>query len=223
MLPLDGILDGLAAIYGEPTPPPRRTLFELVLFENLAYLASDERREKAFEALQTGIGTRAELILAVPEATLVAVAGHGIVPEHQASKLRAIARMAQASFGGDLESLRDQPVEIATKALMRFPGIGEPGAEKILLLARSHAVLGLDSNGVRVLTRIGLVPEGKTYAVTYRSVQAVVQPYTERGIDWLIRAHQLVRRHGQELCRRTQPRCERCPLADRCAYYSSVS
>jgi len=27
---------------------------------------------------------------------------------------------------------------------MRFPGIGEPGAEKILLLARSHAVLGFN-------------------------------------------------------------------------------
>jgi endonuclease III len=30
------------------------------------------------------------------------------------------------------------------------------------------------------------------------------------------RAHQLLRRHGQELCRNTAPACDRCPLASSC-------
>jgi endonuclease-3 len=111
----------------------------------------------------------------------------------------------------------------AKKALMRFPSIGEPGAEKILLLARSHAVLGLDSNGVRVLTRLGVVKESRSYAATYRAVQAFVQPSLDRGFDWLIRAQHLLRQHGQQLCRRTNPQCERCPLNDRCAYYGARS
>jgi endonuclease-3 len=223
MLPLAVILDVLTETYGEPASPPARSLFDLVLFENIAYLASDARREQAFKLLQTGIGTRPERILATPEAALVAVAGRGILPEHQASKLKEIARITQDDFGGDLEALRDQPLKVARKALMRFPSIGEPGAEKILLLGRSHAVLGLDSNGVRVLTRLGLVDEGQSYAVTYRAVQAFAEPYLSLGLDWLIRAHQLLRQHGQELCRRTQPRCDRCPVTDRCAFYSSAS
>ena len=99
--------------------------------------------------------------------------------------------------------------------------IGEPGAEKILLFARSHAVLGLESNGVRVLTRLGVVQEAKSYSATYRAVQSFVAPFAERGFDWLIRAHQLLRRHGQELCRRSQPLCERCPLTDTCAYFAA--
>jgi endonuclease III len=105
---------------------------------------------------------------------------------------------------------------------MQFPSIGEPGAEKVLLLARTHAVLGLDSNGVRVLTRLGLVGEGKSYAATYRAVQTFAAPYAGRGIEWLIRAYQLLRRHGQELCRRSRPSCERCPVADGCAYYAGT-
>ena len=32
----------------------------------------------------------------------------------------------------------------------------------------------------------------------------------------MIRAHQLLRRHGQELCKTNEPRCPRCPLAARC-------
>lgn len=219
MLPLGDILDRLAEMYGEPSPPPPKTLLDLVLLENVAYLASDERREQAFKMLQKHIGTRPQRILAASDEALVAVAGQGILPEHQAGKLKTIARIAQDSFGGDLESLRDQPLEKAKKALMRFPSIGEPGAEKILLFGRSHPVLGLDSNGVRVLTRLGFVQEAKSYAATYRAVQAMVDPYQSLGYPWLIHAHQLLRQHGQGLCRRTQPRCDRCPVARECAFY----
>jgi endonuclease III len=223
MLPLEDIVDRLGEIYGEPAAPPPRTLLDLVLFENVAYLTTDARRERAFDLLKRGIGTEPARILAMPDEALEAVASQGILPANQAGKLRTIARIAQDEFGGDLESLRDQPLETARKAIMRFPSIGEPGAEKILLLGRSHAVLGLDSNGVRVLTRLGLVEEARNYSATYRAVQALVRPYQSRGFDWLIRAHQLLRQHGQELCRRTQPRCDRCPLTDTCAFYSAAT
>jgi endonuclease-3 len=219
MQPLAEIVDTLASVYGEPAPPPSRTLLELVLLENVAYLVDDDSRRQAFEALQTRVGTEPGRILAASDAALVRIAGKGILPQHQADKLRMIARVAADEFGGGLEGLRDQPLRQARQALTRFPSIGEPGAEKILLLGRSHAVLGLDSNGVRVLTRLGVVREAKSYAATYRAVQAYGEPHQSRGFDWLIRAHQLLRQHGQELCRRTQPRCDRCPLTGTCAFY----
>jgi endonuclease III len=34
----------------------------------------------------------------------------------------------------------------------------------------------------------------------------------------LIQAHLLLRRHGQELCRRSEPTCDNCPLAADCEY-----
>jgi hypothetical protein len=49
MQPLDEIVDRLAALYGEPVPPPARTLLDLVLLENVAYLVDDERRLRAFD------------------------------------------------------------------------------------------------------------------------------------------------------------------------------
>jgi endonuclease-3 len=101
---------------------------------------------------------------------------------------------------------------------MQFPSIGEPGAEKILLFGRVYPVLGLDSNGVRVLTRLGLVEEARSYSATYRGVQRLALQYAERGIDWLQRAHLLLRQHGQELCKRAHPACGRCPLSAECAF-----
>jgi endonuclease-3 len=103
---------------------------------------------------------------------------------------------------------------------MQFPSIGEPGAEKVLLFARVYPVLGLDSNGVRVLTRVGLVPEAKNYSAIYRGVQRLGAEYADRGCEWLLRAHLLLREHGQELCKRTRPRCDACPLARGCAFYA---
>jgi endonuclease-3 len=216
---LESVLDALAQVYGEPAPPPPRSLLELVLLDNAAYLVDDDKRQRAFDALRASIGTTPERILEAPTEALLMVASPGILAEQQVDKLRRIARLA---LEVDLESTRSLPLREAKRVLMRFPSIGEPGAEKILLFGGAHPVLGLDSNGVRVLTRLGCVPEAKTYAATYRSVQAFVAPFHDRGFDWLMRAHQLLRQHGQELCRRSRPRCEKCPLRDRCSYYAGT-
>jgi endonuclease-3 len=220
MLHLEEIVDRLAGVYGEPAAPPSRTLLELVLLENVAYLGDDRHREQAFKELQRQVGTRPQQILAAPEAALLSVAAHGILQATFAEKLRRIAQLAVDEFDGDLEAVRALPLAKAKRALMRFPSIGEPGAEKVLLFGRGFAVLGLDSNGVRVLTRLGVVHEERSYAATYRRVQAYTAGYADKDIDWLIRAHQLLRQHGKELCTRTKPKCDRCVLNDVCTYFA---
>jgi len=111
------------------------------------------------------------------------------------------------------------PLPKARKALQKFPGIGEPGAEKILLFSKTYPVLALESNGLRVLVRLGFGEEKKNYATTYRLVQKAVGEGLDNDYTWLIQAHLLLRRLGQELCRRSEPMCDRCPLAADCAYY----
>jgi endonuclease-3 len=218
MLSLPDVLDHLAQMYGEPTIPAPRPLYELVVQENVAYLVNDAARQRALDTLRTEIGIEPEAMLTASDAALQSVTGHGILAEHQASKLREIASITREAFAGDLESVRRLPLPQARRALMKFPSIGEPGAEKILLFGHVYPVLGLDSHGVRVLTRLGLVVEARNYSATYRGVQRVALEYAERGIDWSLRAHLLLRQHGQELCKRTRPACDRCPLTRQCAF-----
>jgi len=223
MLTLPAALDHLAEVYGEPSIPEARPLFELVLRENVAYLVDDAARGRAFDTLRSRVGLSPEALLAAPDSALESVTRHGILAEQQANKLREIARITVEDFDGDLERVRALPRLAARRALMTYPSIGEPGAEKILLFGRVYPVLGLDSNGVRVLTRLGLLVEARSYSATYREVQRLGAPFAERGFDWLIRAHILLRQHGQELCKRTRPRCDRCPLSGECAFYATAA
>jgi endonuclease-3 len=211
----------LQSTYGRPKPPKSDPL-ELILWENVAYLLTDERREAAFEALRQRVGLTPKQILAAPHATLLEIAKMGgMRPEVRVERLRAIARITLDQFQGDLSKAVKLPLKPAKKALRLFPNIGEPGAEKILLFSKSYPVLGLDSNGLRVLRRIGYGQEHKNYSATYRSVQDAVA--SEIGVDCapLIKANQLLRQHGKERCKMNAPLCRICPLTDLCAYYKS--
>jgi endonuclease-3 len=212
------LVDTLQQHYGSPAPPPSTDPLELVIWENIAYLASDKRRAEAFAALERDVGTRPEQILAAKHSTLAAIGKAGILPDVSAEKLLSIAKIAFEEFDSNLRSVLKKPLLQAKKALKRFPSIGDPGAEKILLLTRSYPVMALDSNGLRVLCRVGFADEQKNYSATYRLAQEAIHGQLPRDYDSLIRAHQLLRQHGQELCKRSKPRCTECPVKDGCDY-----
>ena len=212
------LVDKLQQHYGVPSPPPSTDPLELIIWENIAYLASDKRRAEAFTILKRTIGTRPEQILAAQHSALAAIGKAGILPDVSAEKLLTIAKIAYEEFDSDLRAALKKPLPQAKKALKRFPSIGDPGAEKILLLTSSYPVMALDSNGLRVLCRVGFAEEQKNYSATYRLVQDAIRDQLPVDYDSLIRAHQLLRQHGQELCKRSKPRCTECPLSDNCNY-----
>ena len=219
---LSKLVNTLQQRYGDPAPPPSTDPLELIIWENIAYLASDERRAAAFAALKRDIGTRPEQILAAKHAALAGIGKAGILPDVSAEKLLVIAKIAHEEFDGDLRAVLKKPLPQAKKALKRFPSIGDPGAEKILLLTRSCPVMALDSNGLRVLCRVGFAEEQKNYSATYRLAQDAIRGQLPRDYDSLIRAHQLLRQHGQELCKRSKPRCTECPVRNGCNYGRKV-
>jgi hypothetical protein len=67
---LSKLVDKLQQHYGAPVPPPSSDPLELIIWENIAYLASDERRAAAFATLKQTIGTRPEQIPAAKHSSL---------------------------------------------------------------------------------------------------------------------------------------------------------
>ena len=62
------VIEKLRSAYGEPEPPYTTDPFEMILFENVAYLVDDEHRVGAFENLRNVVGLQPEDILsASPE------------------------------------------------------------------------------------------------------------------------------------------------------------
>jgi endonuclease-3 len=219
---LQKIILQLATHYGQPEPPITTDAFELILLENIAYLVSDDRREQAFKALREHAGTKPHEILAAShEDILQATKLGGMHPEQRVSRLKEIALIAMNEFGGDLKQVLKLPLPKAKQSLRKFPSIGEPSAEKILLFTRAYPLLGLDSNGLRVLVRLGFGEEKKNYTATYRAVQEAVKDQLKDDYDWLISAHILLRQHGKELCKTNAPLCEKCPVLKSCVYFKA--
>ena len=216
---LKEIVAALEKLYGKPAPFPSNDPWELILRENASYLADDATREEVFRSLKARIGVSPEAILDAPRAHLVeAIRKGGMRPPMRADKLLDAAEIACETGPAELRKLAKKGGLEARKVLKRFPGIGEPGADKLLLAAGSAVTLAPDSNGLRVLLRLGYAKDDASYAKTYRAAAEAVAPELPDDTAWLVAAHQLLRRHGQETCRRSEPRCDICPLAKGCDF-----
>lgn len=218
-LPLADVLSRLLAVHGEPDPPLTRDPYEQGLLESCAYLVDDERRRTVFERLRREIGLApADILGARPARLAEVIADGGMHPDRRAEKLRTCAGVAGEVGVAALRRLVESDPKAARKVVRRFPGIAEPGADRILLVSGGHRCLAPDSNVLRVLLRLGHGTEDAQYARSYRSArEAVADQLPASGEDcW--RLHALLRRHGQLVCRNKEPACGACPLADGCAF-----
>ena len=213
MLDLGTILERLRSTYGTIELPPPRTPFAILVWDACAYLVDDDRRLEVYRRIEEEVGLTPEAILDCNDLPDRIQAG-GTHPERRALRLFETAHKA-LELG--LDEAVKRPLDEARKVLKKFPGQGEPGAEKVLLLSGNHAVLAIESNGVRTLWRLGYAartdPE-KNYAQTYSALRNELQ--VPDDLAEVQQAHLLLRRHGQMICKRTQPLCPECPLLDGC-------
>ena len=207
---LKRVLTALEELHA-PEPLVAKSAFEVVLWENVAYLVDDDRRKRAFEVLRERVGLTPEAIGAAKKGVIERAIG-----DECAEKVRRAAEVALEIE--DLEGAVASNRREAKRMLKRFPGIGDPGADRILMLFGGARTVAPESNGLRVLCRLGLVEEQKGYAATYRkAVEALELPSDPA------RAHALLREHGRVICRRSAPHCEACPLTKTCAFYQATA
>ena len=206
--------------HGRARVPPPRNAFEWVLWENVAYLANDAKRTEAFTLLKKTVGLKPADILAADNPTLHRVTRHGIVAELFARKLRSAAELARDKFAGTVDRELSDDLAAAARQLRVFPGIGEPGAEKILVAIGRARTLPLDSNGLRVLLRMGFGQSLRSYAATYRSAKAAL-PIGRSSAASLFATYLLLQQHGREVCKTAEPQCGRCMLRPICLYGST--
>lgn len=219
---LAGIREKLRHHYGRPPRPLSLDPFAMVLAVNVAYLADDDQRQAAMALLAKTVGLTPAKIAGATLPKLERVTKAGILAPTFAAKLRRCGQLAMESFGGDLATVVKMPAPAAIKALRKFPGIGLPGAEQILLFAASRPFLAPDSNGLRVLVRLGMVPNRRSYQATYEAARPIERSLAASPAA-LRELHGLLRVHGKTTCRRTRPQCGGCPLRAICPSADRVS
>jgi endonuclease-3 len=228
---VDAVLERLEQLYGPQKAVGPNDPYEMIVFVNCGYPATDVSCSKGFEALKREVGLKPENLLDAPKAKLAKLMRlGGIVPELRAQKLKETAKMVKQQFGTDLLAAlkkyileeKKQPgkgIRSVKSVLQKFPVIGEPGAEKILLFAKLAPVAAVPSACVAVPMRLWFGDAGKNYAADYRAAREVLNAGLPATFDARQRAYLLLKKHGQEICKRATPKCEICPVTGQCAYF----
>jgi endonuclease-3 len=219
--PLNKVLDQLEEFYGAQQPSWPNEPYDFIIWWHCGYPASDAACERGWKSLTTITGVEPHKLLAMPMPRLAAaLKPGGMVPELRALRLKEIAARVKDEFGGDLRGALSGPISDARMILKKFPNIADPGADRILLFAGIDAVAAVPSNCPHVLVRILHGQERENYGVTYREAQRAIESEVPKKADSRMRAFLLLKQHGQTLCKRTIPKCEKCPLKPSCSYYA---
>lgn len=214
------ILDRLEAFHGpqEPCWPTEPYLF--LVWWYCGYPASDKACNQGYDSLKKNIGVDPERLLRAPIPKIaIALKPGGMLPELRALRLKELASHVTNEFGGDMRAALAGPVQEARKKLKQFPSIGDPGADRILLFAGLAPLAAVPSNCVHVPVRIWHGQESNNYNKDYRKAQQHIEAEIPAKFDARMRAYLLLKRHGQELCKRTNPRCSDCPVSRECEYF----
>ena len=226
---LTQILDALEGLYGPQKLAGPKDPYEMIVFLNCGYPASDAKCAKGFEALKREVGVQPKKVLAVSKAKLAKVMRPSVImPSVCAERLKEIARRVRDEFNGDLTGALmqrfreakepERGLRAAKKALQEFPVIGEPSAEKILLFTGLAPVAAVPSAFVEVPIRLFMGGPGKNYAADYKAAREILDAGLPQTFEARQRAYLLLKKHGQEICKRSKPKCSACPLTEHCAY-----
>ena len=226
---LTQILEVLENQYGAQKLVGPNDPYEMIVFLNSGYPASDAKCAKGFEALKRKVGVEPKKVLAVSKPKLAKTMRPSVIlPSLCAERLKEIVRKVRDELKGDLtaalrQRLREakepeKGLKAAKKVLQEFPVIGEPSAEKILLFSGLAAVAAVPSAFVEVPVRLFMGEPGKNYAADYKAAREILDSGLPETFEARQRAYLLLKKHGQEICKRSRPKCEICPLTENCAY-----
>jgi endonuclease-3 len=214
------ILRQLESFHGQQEPSWPTDPYLFLVWWHCGYPASDAACTIGWESLRTTVGVEPVELLEAPAPKLAkALKAGGMVPELRAMRLKEIAARVHDEFGGDLRAALVGTLAAIRKTLKSFPGIADPGADRMLLFAGIAPVAAVPSNCAHVLMRIRSGAEGENYGATYREAQKAIEAEVPARFDARTRAYLLLKRHGQELCKRTNPGCELCPVSASCAFF----
>lgn len=214
------LLRKLESFYGKQEPCWPTDPYRFLVWWHCGYPASDAACAKGWQSLNQEMGIEAEQLLAASPANLArALRPGGMVPELRAMRLKEIAARVKDEFGSDLRAALVGPIAQVRKILKTFPNISDPGADRILLFAGITPVAAVPSNCPHVVVRIQRGQERENYGVTYREAQQAIEAEVPEKFDARARAYLLLKRHGQEVCKRTKPKCPHCPVNSSCAFF----
>ena len=190
---------------------PVSELVSTILSQN----TSDTNRDRAFARLRERFPAWEEVRDADVRQVRDAIRPAGL-SEVKAPRIQQALRVVTEKAGRlSLDFLNDMSVEEAQAWLTGIKGVGPKTAAIILLFSFGRPAFPVDTHIHRVTKRLALIGPRVSREKAHGILSALIPP------ELYYPVHINLIRHGREICRPQQPRCEVCPLRDLCCYYAA--
>jgi len=127
----------------------------------------------------------------------------------KARRLQNLLRLVMERYEGSLEAMFAEQTSALREQLLGVQGIGPETADSILLYAAGKPVFVVDAYTHRVLARHGWID----FEADYYQLQELFHGSLPEDVQLFNEYHALLVRLGKDYCRKRNPRCEECPLA----------
>ena len=200
----------LVAHYGRPDWETKYAPLEELIGTILSQHTSDINSERAFSAL-TAAYSSWESVRDAPVDELSATIRSGGLAVVKAHRIQAVLHVL-STFDGQVQlpDLCRMRRRRAIELLTSLPGVGRKTAACVLLFGSHIPAIPVDTHVHRVSLRLGLVRHGTGPEATTEALEAAIAPRDYYAF------HVNLIRLGREICKAPRPRCEVCPLRERC-------
>jgi len=198
--------------YGRPTWEATYAPVDELIGTILSQHTSDLNSQRAFDSL-TQTFSSWEAVRDAPVDELIhaiRTGGLGVVKAH---RIQAVLRaLTDADGGVRLPDLRRMRRKRAVDLLTGLPGVGRKTAACVLLFGSHVPAIPVDTHVHRVSLRVGLVPPRTNPEATTDALESALDAPDHYAF------HVNMIRLGREICKAPRPRCDVCPLRERCHF-----
>jgi endonuclease-3 related protein len=189
---------------------PGESPFEVLIGAVLVQNTSWRNVERAIANLREANPMEPRALYAIEErelAELIRPAGYFQV---KARRLRNLLKLINEQYNGSLEAMLRVDLVTLREELLGVNGIGPETADAILLYAADKPTFVVDTYTHRILARHGWIG----YEAGYDEIKDYFESSLSQDVKLYNEYHALLVRVGKDYCRKSNPKCEACPLRD---------
>jgi endonuclease-3 related protein len=215
---LQKIYHQLLDAYGPQHWWPAEEPFEVMVGAILTQSAAWRNVEKAIANLKLAKALSPQALRRFSLSELCVLIRPCIYYNVKARKLKALADWLGEYCQDNLSKLFANSTAQLRQQLLSVWGIGEETADSILLYAANKPVFVIDAYTRRIINRIGLAPDSRSYT----AYQSLFMDNLPPDATLFNEYHALLVRLGKDVCRK-QPLCPQCCLRNICRYLDGGS
>lgn len=187
---------------------PGESAFEVVVGAILTQNTNWKNVEKAIFNLKEADLLSLPAMLALPQALLAEYIRPAGYYNIKAGRLRNLLTFIEEEHDAGLDTFFSLPQDELRRQLLAVKGIGPETADSIMLYAAAQPIFVVDTYTHRILLRHDLIDED----TDYHTLQELFMDSFPPDVDQYGEFHALLVRTGNQFCKKTNPRCDICPL-----------